>query len=464
MDETQSESTAPAEVAAEASVETAEATTEAPQSSQDIWDAPLNLTVQEETEAPPEDAEKPAEVAPAAPEVNETAEEEETEEESDKEILEAAPDRPAPLSRRKLREVEDSVITPLRDPDAPIDTVWKGLVDINPQRATELHQMLVQESATKHPDEWLQFITGIDGITVESLKSRIEPTQASDATQEAIKKLDEFYGESWKDASRDDELLDEDRPYAQYIREQLMKGEQATSEKDAEIKRLTDELNSLKPEIEGIKTQQQQEFEIREKAAKETAVKEYTSSIEKRSLPDLFEQAGLKTSESDTPAIKGTKEFVQSLFKTSDEFMSPFEQFAVTQFSGKEALGQIIGRVDKFLDEATKAEVKAARTADKGKAAEFERIAAARREDAKQEQARLVVLHKKAAGEFLQSIPIMSILEENADLQRRLALRQEIVGTTAVAANTQSFKDQINESSDPWNAVSIVDRAASLSR
>jgi hypothetical protein len=465
-DNTTSESVeTPVEAVETTSTETVE-TVETPQSSEDIWNTPLNLTAETEAEASTEDTETKTEETPAAPEVNESAEEanEETETEDESETLEASADKPAPLSRRKLREVEDKLITPLRDPDANINDVWQGLYDLNPARAEQLATSIAQASAQSYPDLWLQTILGDPNVTVDSIKqqlSGIEPTQASDAMLDAVKHLDEMY-EGWRDPSRDGELLDEDKVYVQAIRDQLSTKESVQTEKDAEIAKLKEELNSIKPEIDSIKTRQQQEYEARVQQAIDTAANEYRDNIDKRAVEPTFAELGLKVSESDTPSVKGTKEYIQSQFKSVDGFMSPFDQFTVSKFSDKDAITQIVGRVEKFLTEAQTAEVKASQAKGE-KATELKKLADARRADAESEKARLVTLRKKAAREFAQTIPLMSILEENADLQRRLALRQEVVGTSSVAANTQSWKEALNE--DPWSdKVSIADRAQSYSR
>lgn len=452
---------------AETVVETpTESAPEAPSTSEDVWSTPFEFTAEEETEAPTEGQEPEAEITPVAPETDETAEVVEEEDEAEPIQLEASADKPAPLSRRKLREVEDKVLIPFRDPDADVLDAYAGLHEINPARAEALAQALIQESIEQYPDHWAQVLTGIDGVTVESLKqkySNVEPTQVTDGLQsEAEKQLTEFYGDSWRDPANDHEILDEHLPFVKAFREQTGKESQALSEKELEIQKLQEELNSLRPEVESIKTAQQAEFELRVTQAKDAAVSEYQAQIEKRSLPHLFEQAGLKVSESDTDAVKGVKEYIQGQFKSQEGFMSPFEQFAVTQFSKRDDLGKIIARVDKYLDEATKAEVKAKTTKDANEVRRLEGIAQARRQDAKAEQDRLTVLHKAASQEFVKTIPVMGILEELADANRRLALRGEIVGTTAAAVNS-TWRDSIDPN-DPWGGNTLTERAAHLSR
>jgi hypothetical protein len=454
MENEQSEVTEQTETVVEEASTPAETTEVTEQG--DPWESPLlppeastgdEEQVVEETDTP--------EVTAQAEETEtaETVETEEEAEEVDPEVLEASPDRPSPLSRRKLREVEEKFITPLRDPDSPIETVWDGLRDINPQRANDLAQMLINESANKYADQWVEALTGIEGATVESVKQKFsgEPTQP-DTFQTVAERLNEFYGDAWKDPAQDEALLDEDRVVAQALREYLSKGQTVSDEKDTEITKLKEKLESLLPEIENIKTQQEADFERYVVETKQKSQNEYQEAVMSRVVPKLIEEHGLKVSEQDAPIVKKAKEELSEKFKQHDGDMSDFEYFALRRFTGKDDLVKKIGRVEKYFDLAAKAEAGAKRERDTNKRDELLRTAEAYRADAKQEQDSFVVLSRKAGKEFLEKNSTMELLEQVAHLQTQLSqanFRPEIVGQAAVAGAT-SVIDKIKASDDPW--------------
>jgi hypothetical protein len=456
MEDNQTEVTESTEApTAEASqpVETVEATEQG-----DPWESPLTFP----TEASTED-EEPVAGETATPEVNESAEENQTEEtpepvaepenepEEEPESLDAS--KPTPLSRRKLREVEEKFITPLRDPDAAIETVWQGLRELNPQRADDLAQLLINDSASKHADKWIEALTGIEGATVESVKQKFsgEPTQP-DTFQSLVTHLDGLYGDTWKDASQDESLLDEDRLVVQALRDHLQKGQTVTTEKDAEIAKLRDQLDKLQPEIETIKTQQEAEYERHVTETKERSQTEYQEQVMSRVVPKLLEDNGLNVSEQDTPTVRAAKEEMAEKFKQIDGDMSDFEYFLIKRFSQKEDLGKKMSRVGKYLDLAAKAEASAKRERDANRRSELVRTAEAYRSDAKEEQDSFVVLSQNAGKEFLGKTNLMKLIEENAQLRTQNSkanFRPEIVGQAAVAGAT-SHRDKIMQSDDPW--------------
>jgi hypothetical protein len=447
---------------AEAVAETAsESVVEAPAEQQDnSWDTPLAFP----TEASTEDEEPVAEET-ATPEVNESAEENETaeaepeaqeaDEEVDEEVLTAEADRPAPYSRRKLRDAEQKVLIPFRDPDAPVKDVFKGLAEINPQRAEQLAVELVHDAIQAYPDQWVEYITGIEGATVETIKNKFsgEPQETTDAFQTVVDSLTETYGDTWRDASQDDYLLDEHKEVAQALREHLSKGSEVTTEKDAKIQELENQLASLQPQIEDIRTKQEAEFERFVVETKQKSQNEYQQAVMKRVVPKLIEEHGLKVSEQDSPIVKKAKEELAGrLSGQVDGDMSDFEYFALSRFSGKDDLIKKIGRVEKYFDLAAKAEADARRVKDANKRAQLQQTAEAYRADAKQEQDSFVVLSRKAGKEFLENSGTMELLEHVAHLQTQLSqanFRPEIVGQAAIAG-ASSYRDKINQADDPW--------------
>jgi hypothetical protein len=421
----------------------------------DPWESPLTFP-----EAKTEDEEKVVEETDT-PEVVEA--EEKTETEETQETVEEPPDetddpeavfdasKPAPLSRRKLRDVEEKVITPFRDPDASVGDVWNGLRELNPERADQLAQMLINQSAETHADKWIEALTGIEGATVESVKQKFsgEPT-TTDTFQSVAERLNELYGDAWKDPSQDDDLLEDDRIVAKALRDHLNSGEKVTTEKDSEIAKLKDELAKLQPEIETIKTQQEAEFERFVVETKEKAQNEYQEAVLNRVVPKLLDEHGLKITDDDVPVVKKAKEELADRFKQHDGDMSEFEYFALKRFSGKDDLIKKIGRVEKYFDLAAKAEAAAKR--DVKKRDEYLASAEAYRADAKQEQDSFVVLSKKAGKEFLEKSSTMELLEQVAHLQTQLSqanFRPEIVGQAAIAGAT-SIREKILQSDDPW--------------
>ena len=422
----------------------------------DPWESPLTFPDTEDAEPVVEETDTPEvneSVENIEGETEQVAEAEEAEDEP--EVLDAQADKPAPLSRRKLREVEEKFITPLRDPDAPIETVWNGLRELNPQRANDLAQMLINDSASKYADQWVESLTGIEGATVESIKQKFSGEQPQpDTFQTVAEHLDNLYGETWRDASQDDSLLDEDRIVAQALRDHLSKGQNVSDEKDSEINKLKEQLDKLQPEIENIKTQQEAEFERFVVEAKQKSEAEFHESVMSRVVPKLIDEHGLKVSEQDAPIVKKAKEEMAERFTPQDGDMSDFEYFAVKRFSGKDDLVKKINRVEKYFDLAAKAEAAAKKERNAATRDEYLKSAEAYRADAKQEQDSFVVLSRKAGKEFLEKSSTMELLEQVAHLQTQLSqanFRPEIVGQAAVAGAT-SYRDKIMQMDDPWAA------------
>jgi hypothetical protein len=459
MEDTTTEVTETTETVAEETSTPVESTDTPEQG--DPWETPLAFPTEDkeqvsaETATPEVNEETKTETTEEVKEEAKTEAEAETdaEEEADPEVLDAAADKPAPLSRRKLREVEEKFITPLRDPDAPIENVWNGLRELNPQRANDLAQMLINQSAEKYADQWIEVLTGIEGATVETVKQKFsgEPNQP-DTFKTVAERFDELYGDAWRDPAQDEDLLDDDRIVVQALRDHLKAGTQVSTEKDVEIAKLKDQLDKLQPEIENIKTQQEAEFERFVIETKQKSQDEYQQAVMSRVVPKLLDEHGLKVSDNDAEIVKLAKEELAEKFKQSDGDMSDFEYFALRKFSGKDDLIKKIGRVEKYFDLAAKAEADAKRAKDAQKRSELLQSAEAYRADAKQEQDSFVVMSRKAGKEFLEKSSVMRLIEENAHLQTQLSqanFRPEVIANAAVAGAT-SIRDRVMQSDDPW--------------
>lgn len=448
---------------AESVQETAEAT---PITTENVWDTPLEFPQQTVVEKEDESSPSPESDSKEEPVAEEVAEEpkeevqetapEPTDEPDDDVSVETQidPDRPAPLSRRKKEEVVKKVIDPFRDPNTPPDQVFTALYELNPNRAEALAQEIARISAEAYPDEWLKTILGED-VTVQQVKERLAgtPNQVlpeSNPFDPVIQALDQTYGDVWKDGKRDDEILDEDLPYVKAVRQHLAEAEVRAANdslKDKEIEALKTELEKLKPEIDSIKTSQQAKFEKDVEDTYSTTVREFQSSIEQKSLDKLFKDSGLNPSEGDTPDVKALKELIKTRFDR--EQSGDFDYFVSNEFSDREAAAKVIARVDRHYRDAAQAEIEAS-LAKGEKAQQLKQKANSLRAEAQMEKDRLTVLHRKAAQEFLNKLsPMMKVLEENADLKRRVSqTRPEIIGNTVT--NAPDWKKKIQESDDPW--------------
>lgn len=496
--------------AQDATPTTEESTTTDVVDADSVWDSPLEFpaTATDEDGTSNTEADKPAEKGEATDKTSETTDTEaETDAETDADEPESDEtdtetevsetdavqdaDKPAPLSRRKREAAVKSIIEPFRDENVPTSQVFDALYELNPTRAQALAAEIAETSAKAYPDLWLSTILG-EEVTVESVKERLQGVQTGEAAEatasansipngilsdtsqaaadykEVVNHLTDLYGEDWKDPNKDDELFTEDRLYVDMVRKHLA-GQNVSaekqSEKDAEIARLKQELDSLKPEIENIKTAQQQEVELKIEEAYTNAAREYQSNLEHRSLDKFFEQAGLKESPDDSDAVKQAKAFVRSRFDR--ERSGDFDNFVVTKFGEREALMKMVERVDKNLKIAADAEVRASKTANKTEADKLRTAANAAREDAKREQDRLTVLHRKASQEFLKAELgfVNDLLEQIADRDRRLAQqgRTEVIGAST-PGDPNGWKAKIQSADDPWEVDTFADAFANVGR
>lgn len=391
----------------------------------------------------------------------ETVEEtDEIDEQREQELLDLDLDRPAPLSRRKAERVVKGIIEPLRDPNTPISDVLTALSDFHPTRTQQLAEAIVNESVQTYPNEWLKSLTGLD-VTVDQIKAwaatggsqpaNTAPVQNNgNEVNELSKELTELYGEAWKDPSQDSNLLEADVPVVKALRAQLVQNE-AYAALQKELEDTRSQLGEIKPQIEQIKTAQEAEFEQAMLNAYQSEVETYRSKVESASIPKILEAKGLVAKESDPPEVKAVKELVASRFKPIEGYGSDFDIFLEKQFSGKEPMHKAMTRVSQYLAEATKLDAESRRTTGH-ESSVLKTKANALKEQASLEQDALTVWTRKAAAEFLDTSavrPVVELLQQNMDLQRRLQStgRPEIVGQTA-AIGDGGWKAQMKEAKE----------------
>jgi hypothetical protein len=464
----------------EVSVETTEVSSEASAPSSP-WSADLDFSSLESNEAPVDvaasDEPEPSDPLPSDGEVVDgEGEEEPAKEEVDPEdtideaVLEAHdPDKPVPLSRKKKLEAATRIIEPFRDPNTPISDVLEALTNYHPTRAQELMLEVAQSSAKAYPDEWLKAITGLD-VTLQDITdwhrgadnpAPTAPSENSNEISTAIAQLTELYGENWRNLA-ETEIDSLDLPYVKALKAHL-DGQEAQSAKEAEyeakFKEYEEKIASLKPEIDEIKSQKEAEYEAKREELFTSAVNEYRQTIEQTALPKVFKATGLEPSPEDAPEVAAVKELVSSHFKSVNGYVSDFDLFIAEGFSQKEQMSKAMQRVGAHLKEAAKLEAEAYR-----KPKEKEGLlsqANALKAQAKNEQDALKVWTQKAAKEFLDGSlsPIMKLIEQNADLQRRLSqsgLRAEVVGGSS-APTGNAFINQINKVKEQGGNVWDVD-------
>jgi hypothetical protein len=422
------------------------------------WDTPFpEFPVEEEVKEATPAVEKEGDKSPAPESGEEKAKPEEEKEDDDEPEIALAdidPSKPPKLSRRQREKAVADIIDPFRDPSVPTEDVFNRLYALDPDRATSLVNTAVEKSVSSFPDEWLSQILG-ETVTVADVKAKLStPTQAqaeSDTFSEIEKSLTETYGDAWKDASRDDELLSEDKAFVQAIRayrsDEAAKNQQL-SDSEKKIAELEQKLNT---ELGSIKDAQTQQIQQDTESLYEQSVGEYRGDLEKKSLAKVFEDAGLNPSENDTPDVKAIKEFVTARFDFNKS--GDFDRFVGTEFSDREKAQTIIARVDQNFKDAAKAEAEAKR-ATGDQAAQLRTQAKALRNKAQMEKATLTVLHRTAAQEFLGKAlaPVMNVLKQNADLRRQLSqTRPELVNGAAAAAG-DGWKERLQKSDDPWES------------
>lgn len=442
----------------------------------EYWDA-FDLTAyvtdpNDEESAETDDAEGDEPAFPSEDEVVDAdpadfADQEQTEDEEDEldeareqELLDLDLDRPAPLSRRKAERVVKGIIEPLRDPNTPIHDVLSALSEFHPTRTQQLAEAIVNESVQTFPDAWLQSITGLD-VTVDQIKAwaatggsqpaNTAPVQSNgEEANELVKELNEIYGDDWKNPANDENLLEADVSVVKALRAQMAQNE-AYSALQKELEEAKSQLGEIKPQIEQIKTAQEAEFEQAMMNAYTNEIETYRSKVEGSSIPKVLEAKGLVTRDSDPPEIKAVKEMVAARFKPIEGYGSDFDIFLEKQFSGREPMHKAMTRVTQYLAEATKLEGES-RRANGYESSVLKTKADSLKQQAALEQDALTVWTRKAAAEFLDTShvkPIIELLQQNADLQRRIQAtgRPEIVGQTA-AIGENGWRAQIKEAKE----------------
>jgi hypothetical protein len=381
---------------------------------------------------------------------------------SEEELLNLDLDRPAPLSRRKAEKVVKGIIEPLRDPNTPISDVLTALAEFHPTRTQQLAESIVTESVQAFPDDWLKSITGLD-ITVDQVKEWAasggrQPSNpapaASEPSQinEAVADLTDSYGDAWKDPANDYQMLPTDVTLAQAVRAQLQQNEEFTAlQKELESTKL--KLNELQPQIDSIKTAQEAEFEQIVQTTFAQEVDQYRQKVEGNSIPKVLEAKGLSPKDADSEEVKAVKQLLASRFQPVEGYGSDFDIFLEKQFSGKESMGKAMTRVANYLSEAAKIEGEARRATNPALAQTLKVKANGLKEQALSEQDALTVWTRKAATEFLDTMhvkPLIQLLEQNADLQRRLRStgRPEIVGQTAAIGGEGGFRSSIQQAKE----------------
>lgn len=388
-------------------------------------------------------------------------EDEDAEDFDDLELLGYDLERPAPLSRRKAEKVVKGVIEPFRDPSTPIESVLNSLSEFHPTRTQQLAEVIVRQSAEAFPDAWLQSITGLD-ITVDEVRRLVEqggsspsntaPTPAEyTANNAAADHLSTIYGEDWKDPANDAYLLPEDQVLATAAREQMTK-DAAYQQLQQELEATRAQLSELKPQIDDIKTAQEAELEQVFIDTYQKTVNEYRESVEDNALPYVLALNDLAPKDSDPEEVVAVKQLLASRFQPIEGYGSDFDIFLEKQFSGRESMTKAMKRVANYLAESTHLETQARRASNAIEANTLKMKAEGLKNQAYNERDALTVWTRKAATEFLESphvYPIVELLQQNADLRRRVnsSGRPEIVGqTTALGGFT--LKDQIKEAKE----------------
>lgn len=385
--------------------------------------------------------------------------EEPEEEYREEDLLDLDLDRPAPLSRRKAEKVVKGIIEPLRDPNTPISDVLTALAEFHPTRTQQLAETIVTESVNTYPDEWLRTITGLD-VTVAQVKEWAasggrEPSNPAPAVSDSsdltstIAEFDEIYGSEWRDPANDGMLLDSDLAVARALRSQLGQND-AYIALQKELEQTKAQLNDLKPQIDHIKTAQEAEYEQLVMTTFSDEVEQYREKVEKNSIPKVLDAKGLAPRDADSDEVKAVKQLLASRFQPIEGYGSDFDIFLSKQFSGRESMGKAMNRVSNYLSEAAKIEVEAKRAGNPSTAQILKTKAAGLKEQALMEQDALTVWTRKAASEFLETShvkPILQLLEQNADLQRRLQSsgRPEIVGQTAASGGEGGFRAAVQQ-------------------
>lgn len=458
----------------EAPVETTEPVTEtespatepSAKSADDIWDS-IDLTAKfTDSSSEVQDADDAEGTTPAFPSEELTADADiaEPDEQLEEDLLALDLDKPAPLSRRKAEKVVKGIIEPFRDPNTPIQDVLSAFAEFHPTRMQQLAETIVSESANTYPDEWLKSITGLD-VTVDQIKewaaaggsspANTAPTTAqsqpadSPEMKQLVEELDGLYGSTWRDPSKDNDLLDADKAVVLAVRSHLAKDE-AYASLQKELAETKSQLGDIAPKVDTIAHTQSVELEQNMLSAYDSDVETYRQKVESNSIPKVLEAKGLVPKDSDTQELRAAKELLQAKFNPVEGYGSDFDIFLEKQFSGKESMAKAMNRVGTYLAEAAKLDATASRTGDIAQANGLKQKATAMREQAYMEQDALTVWTRKAATEFLESAhvkPLLLLLEQNIDFQRRINAsgRPEIIGQTAAIGGEAGWKAKVQE-------------------
>jgi hypothetical protein len=261
-----------------------------------------------------------------------------------------------------------------------------------------------------------------------------------------------LYGENWHNLA-ETEIDSLDLPYVKALKAHL-DGQEAQSAKEAEyeakFKEYEEKIASLKPEIDEIKSQKEAEYEAKREELFTSAVNEYRQKVETNAFPRVFKAKGLEVGPNDPEDVAKAKQFIASRFTSADGTATDFDRFLSEGFSGREQFGKSIQRVGAYLKEAAKLETDALK-APKEKESLLKRSHALRSQ-AQAEQDALSVWTQKAATEFIEKTDysiVFKLIEQNADLQRRLSqsgLRAEVVSNTG--APSSSFASQVKQAKE----------------
>ena len=465
-----------------APIETTEASTDSPQSIDDVWSTSLTPSTTTEPTAQAEraesDAPNPSDVSPSAESAEEQEEvateedsevkEEETDSLKDEDITDDDRAKLPNVARRKLRYLEkvtESVIEPFRDTETPITAFFDALRDINPNRAEELVNTIAVGSAQSHPDEWLKVILGDESLTVEAVKTALSTPQTPPTApipddlilQKVVNELDEVYGKEWR--TDDSLVLEEDLEFVNKVRAQLDNQTQTKQAESEEIAKLKAEIAEYKPQIEQVLTEQEQAHQNAITSKYSEWSTEYEKTIENAVLPSIIKANGLEDNPNDSEKVKSAKAEARARFEDKTYGVSDFERFLLQGFSQKDNLTKILNRVGKNLNAAAIAEVNAGKEKDNSKAEQMRKDAQSLRNDAQSDQDVITVLTKNASKEFLKTSgsATMSLLEEITQLRQQIAQltggRTELVGQAVTGGN--GFKGQIEsiakEGKDPFS-------------
>lgn len=341
----------------------------------------------------------------------------------------------------KLEKRDKTLLEPFRDHNVPIQEAWTALANYMPTRAEELQSQILDASLKAYPNEVMSALLDKEGVTVDSVKAALEG-KAESASKDAdrlsevpafaeqpevkllIDELDNTYGDDWRDPSKDGNLIDEDKLAVQSLRSMLAteaKQAKLNSQLQSQLEQARSQIEQLTPEVEGIKTEQQTQFEQDKKSAFTTFAQTYQNEIKEASVPSVLEEQGLTINDNDTESVKAVKSLVNSRFESQNGYDSDFQFFMENGYSQSDTVRTITDRVIRNIADASDAEVRAKRTNNAEEAKKLTARAEQLKSLVKDEQSTLTVLASQAASEYLSKefSPILKVLEENANLKKQ---------------------------------------------